>query len=458
MLKVLMLRKKIDAKQKELESLRAKESDFAKREAELEQAIEEAAEGTEEEQAAVEEMVDAFEEEKAENEKAAMDLERTIAELEGELEAAEEKQGAEPEEGEEEQAKEPEARKDERHMEVRNKFGLTEEMVKRDHIEAFLRDVREAGSNKRALTNVGLTIPEEFVGILKENVINYSKLYKHVYSVNVSGQAREVIMGSIPEAVWTDCCANLNELDLVFNDVEVDCHKLGGFFAVCNATLEDSDIALASEIIEALSQAIGYALDKAILYGTGVKMPLGIVSRLAQTAAPADYPATARPWVDLHTSNILSIPAGTEGAELISAIVQDFSAAKGKYSRGEKVWVMNESTYTKLGAYTITTAADGSIVSGVFDRMPVVGGVIEVLDFVPDDVIIGGFFDLYLLAQRAGVNIQQSEHVRFLADQTVFKGVARYDGTPRIAEGFVAIGLNGVTPSDSMTFAADTAN
>ena len=38
---------------------------------------------------------------------------------------------------------------------------------------------------------------------------------------------------------------------------------------------------LAGEIIDALGRAIGLALDKAILYGTGTRMPLGIVTRLA---------------------------------------------------------------------------------------------------------------------------------------------------------------------------------
>ena len=266
-------------------------------------------------------------------------------------------------------------------------------------------------------------------------------------------------MGTIPEGVWTDCCANLNELSLTFNDAEVFCWKVGGFFAVCNAQLEDSDIDLASELLTAIGQAIGLALDKAILYGTGTKMPLGIVTRLAQTSQPADYSATERTWVDLHTTNIKAInSASMTAAELMAAIVTDFGAAKGKYSRGEKVWVMNETTYTALMAKTIATTADGAIVAGVSDRMPVVGGVIEVLDFVPDNVIIGGYFDTYLLAERAGQKFATSEHVRFLADQTVFKGTARYDGKPVIAEAFVALGINNTTPNATMTFAPDTAN
>ena len=62
-------------------------------------------------------------------------------------------------------------------------------------------------------------------------------------------------------------------------------------------------------------------------------------------------------------------------------------------------------------------------------------------------------------SQRAGTRLGQSEHYRFLADQTVFKGTARYDGMPVIAEAFVAIGIKGTSVSaDAVSFAEDTAN
>lgn len=446
-LKALMLRKKIDEAKKALADLRTKDEEFVTREEELKQSIEEAT--TEDEQKVVEEAVEAFEAEKKEHDENVEKLESEISELEGELNEEEEAQATEPEEAPAEERKEVKT------MQTRENIN---EMVLREDVKEYLGEIRTAIREKRAVTNVGLTVPEVMLGIIRENVIDYSKLYKHVNVKRVNGEGRAVIMGTIPEAVWTDCCANLNELALTFNDVEIDCWKVGGYFAVCNANLEDSDIDLASELLRAIGQAIGLALDKAILYGLGTRMPLGVVTRLAQTAAPADYPATARPWVDLSSTNIISIAAGKTGAELVAAIVGAFGNAKGKYSRGEKVFVMNEKTYTALGAATVSTAADGSIVTGVFDRMPVVGGIIEVLDFIPDNVIIGGYFDLYLLAERAGQKFASSEHVRFLNDQTVFKGTARYDGQPAIAEGFVAIGLEGTTPDDEMTFAPDEAN
>jgi HK97 family phage major capsid protein len=78
---------------------------------------------------------------------------------------------------------------------------------------------------------------------------------------------------------------------------------------------------------------------------------------------------------------------------------------------------------------------------------------------MPDDVLIGGADDLYLLIERAGATIARSEHVQFVQDNTVFKGTARYDGIPVIAEGFVALSLSTTKPTAAaVTFTADKAN
>ena len=456
-LRVLMAKKKLDTKRSELNEVRTKLSEMDVRELDIEKAIEEAL--TEEEKSVVEEEIEKFDADKKDLQEQEKTLDGEVSELEKELADLENEQ-AEPVEEKEEAPKEE--RKVERTMETRFfKMNAQErdQFFAREDVKNYLDEVRSAIKEKRALTNVGLTIPEVFIGLIRENLIDYSKLYKYVDVRRVNGEARAVIMGTYPEAVWTECCANLNELTLAFNDIELDCYKLGGFFAVCNAQLEDSYLNLASELITAISKAIGLALDKAILYGTGTKMPLGIVTRLAQTSQPASYSATARPWVDLHTSNIKAInSSGMTGAQLIAAIVTNFGNAKGRYSRGQKVWVMNEKTYTALVAAAVSVDASGAIVSGVNGQMPVVGGNIEVLDFVPDNVIIAGYFDLYLLAERAGARFATSEHIRFLQDQTVFKGTARYDGAPAIAEAFVAIGLGNTTPDASMSFAYDVAN
>ena len=461
-LKALLLKKRLDDGRKKLDNLRKKSEEFEIREEELKKAIDEMPEDADEEtRSALEESIAAFEQERTNHETEVADLTREIENLEADLAAEEEDAPGEPEPAEEPEKIERKAEMKMNIPESRARmFGATAQertmFFERDDIKAYLTEIRTCIAEKRALTNVGLTIPEVLLGILKENVIQYSKLYKHVNVRAIGGEGRMVIMGTIPEAVWTDCCANLNELDLGFNDVEVNCWKVGGFFAVCNATLEDSDIDLASELIAALGQAIGRALDKAILYGTGSRMPLGIVTRLAQQSEPGTYPTTARPWVDLHSSNMLT--AASSGADLIANIVKNMGAAKGKYSRGELVHVMNEKTYTWLMAQAMTVNSAGQIVTSFDGRMPVAGGVIEVIDDVPDYNIISGYYDLYLLAERAGQKFASSEHFRFLADQTVFKGTARYDGQPAIAEGFVVQTVNGASAATTVAFTSDDAN
>lgn len=457
-LRALVLGKKLQTKRSELEKLMEAKADLEKRSAELEASIEEAE--TEEDQKVVEEEAEKLETEIAENETARTSLEAEISDLENQLDEEERKQETPAPKAE------PEAKRGEiKEMTVRafnpiDRMSVQEReaFIARDDVKNFAAQVRSVIREKRAVTGANLTIPTVMLGMIRENIIEYSKLYKHAFVRPVRGDARQNVLGAIPEAVWTECCASLNEIDLAVYDASVYCNKVGAFIPVCNAIVEDSDLDLVSEILSAIGQSIGIALDKAILYGTGVKMPLGVVTRLAQTSEPADYPTTARPWVDLHTSNILTIASSVTGIDMFKAFVLDSGAAKGKYSRGEKVWVMNETTRTTMIANALSINAAGAIVSGVNGSMPVIGGVIEVLEFIPNNVIIGGYFDLYLLAERRGVQLAQSEHCKFIEDQTVFKGTARYDGLPVIAEAFVAIGINGATPNASMSFAPDEAN
>lgn len=461
MLRALLLAKQLKEKRTQLEALRAAKEDLIKREAELEADIE-AAE-TDEEKEAVNEAVEAYEAEKAENEEQTKSVEAEVEELEKELADIEKKSdtvaGEKREKAKGENKTMPEFK---RYKFFRNMTAEQRSaMFEREDVKNYLGHIRNVIST-RAVTGANLLIPEVFLGLLKENIIEYSKLVKYVRLAPVSGEGRQVVQGTAPEGIWTECCAILNELSLNFNDAEVNCYKVGGFIKICNAILEDSDVDLAETILESIAEAIGMALDKAILYGrnstTTQKMPMGVVSRLVQTEAPSDYPATARPWTDLHTTNVITLAADLTNVELIQGIVLASGNMKSKYSRGVKVWLMNDKTYTAIQAASVTVDASGRIVAGVNGTMPIAGGVIEVLDFIPENVIIGGYFDLYILAERAGAKFASSEHAFFIQDQTVFKGTARYDGLPVIAEGFIVIGINGVTPTSAMTFAPDSAN
>lgn len=465
-LKALLRRAQLEEKQARMAQLQARTQELQARERELETAMDEAK--TEEDLRSVEALVDAFTAEQRSHQETVDALQGEIDTLQEELRTLESNPPAPPAGAEKTGSQEE--RKDEMRMNQRQirAFGaMTMEQraafIQREDVHQFLAEFREkfkAAGQTRSVTGGELLIPEVVLELIRQNIEDYSKLIRRVRLVPVAGRARQPIMGAIPEAVWTEACGALNELMFSIGQAEVDGYKVGGYVVLCNSTLEDTDGALLSEIILGMGAAIGIALDKAILFGTGVKMPLGIATRLAQTAEPENYPEKARPWVNLSASNVITIPSGsTSGLTLFQQIILASGAAKGKYSKGMKFWTMNETAYTKITAEAATFDATGAIVALANGTMPVVGGDIVVFsdDVMPADTIIGGYGDLYLLAERSGTTVGYSDLPLYIQDQTVVKGTARYDGQPAIPEGFVAIGI-GKAPIMVMSFAQDVAN
>lgn len=458
-LKVLMLRKKKDGLTKKLDELRS-QNDFETREKELEAAIEElTSESTEEEQKAVQDEVDKLEKEKNEQQETVDGLEKEIKEIEDEIKEIEEKQ---PKPAAPQPPKETEERKEDKLMTTRdNFFGLNiqerDALFAREDIKKFVGDIRSLFSQNRAVGNAELIIPQNFLPMVKQVVESNSKLLKHTDFQPLTGTGRMVIMGSYPEAVWTEQCGKINELSLGFNDIEVDGYKVSGFFKMYNAILEDNDVNLAQEFINAIGIAIAKALDKAIVYGKGVKMPMGIVTRLAQTVKPGNYSATEREWKNLSTSNVIKI-TGKTGVDLFKEITKSMKTVFTDYSSNNLVWIMNKNTHLDLIVEAMGTNMNAAIVSGMNDTMPIVGGKVEELSFMADGDIVFGYMNNYKLIQRRGMQLATSKDVLFFEDQTAFKGTARYDGKPVIAESFSIMNIAGKTPMTETAFAPDSAN
>ena len=467
-LKAMMLRRSIENKKAQLEELRAKDAEFETREAEIEAAINEAA--SEEEETAVNEAVEKFDADKTAHEQAKTALSGEIEKLEADLEDIERQTPAIN------TAKTPES---ERSIHMNTNINIRSlphgqraldalpmdarsKIVADPGVQKFLGELRacKGGQTRAAITGGELTIPVVLLDLIAENMYRYSKLINRVRVRNVAGQARQTIAGTVPEAVWTEMCGAINELTFVFNQITLDGYKVGGYIPVCNSLLEDSDLDLASWIVEMISESIGLAMDKAILYGKGPtsKMPMGIVTRLAQTSAPDGYPSTAPAWQNLSNTNLVEITSeGMTYQQFWAAIMGAVANTSTLYSRGRLFWAMNSRTYWKLRSFLIFTN-EGQPVTNMPEVMPFVDGDIDILEFIPDGDIICGYGDLYLLAIRGGLTIRSSTEVQFIQDNTVFLGKERADGAPVIPSAFVAININGTSPTTTMTFAADTAN
>lgn len=330
----------------------------------------------------------------------------------------------------------------------------------RGEVKSFLGRVRSMmGTQRRAATGAELAIPTDMLDILRDNLDHYSKLLGHVRLRSVRGTARQQIIGDVPEGVWMEMTGALNDLTFAINEIETDGYKVGGVIVIDNYVLHDSDIALGEEILYMLGQSIGLALDKAIVYGKGSKMPIGIVTRLAETARPGYWTDNRADWTDLHNANVLKLDlAAATGEDFFRTLLAALGKADRHYSANSKaVWLMNEATRVELMTKALAFNSAAALVAGMDYTMPVLGGDIVTLEFIPDHEIVGGYLDNFLLVEREGGSFGYSDLPLYVQDKTVFKGTARYDGQPVRGESFVAVNFANVTPMTAMDFATDYA-
>ena len=274
--------------------------------------------------------------------------------------------------------------------------------------------------NKGSLANVDLTIPEVVINMIQTRLGDFGVLLSEVNVVRLSGDARVIMDGAIPEALWMDCCDPVQELAGAFTQTEIDCFMVGGFFPLCNAMIEDSMINLAAYVEQRLAWAIAKAIDKAILTGDPAQhMPTGIIPSLPTENKTASTGAL----LDI-MSNMALIDHGDDGPPV-----------------GEVIAVMKRSTYYKrIMPQTFLPTADGRLVVQTPGEARFPDGTRVVFSqYMPEDQILMGDFKKYLLGERAGVRLESSTHVRFIEGQTVFKGTARYDGTPIYPDMFVLV-------------------
>lgn len=441
-LKQLRLASQIKAKRNEINALFESEEkyielrdSFATREKELREALEQAE--SEEDIELVNESIESLENESKEfNEKEEdkKKLEEELEELEVELEELNEEA---PKNNESQRSKKEnketlggDSRMAHNQYETRSQIL---ERLNQTEVRDFYTKVAEASRNKRALDNTEVLIPEQVINMIQQRLGDYSTLYKEVTVQQLSGTARVIMDGAIPEAIWTEMCDPVEELATAFTQTELDGFKVGGFIPVCNAVLEDSMINLANFIEGRLAMAIAKSLDKAILTGEGAaeKQPEGIIPALD---GDADRNVTSTGELGDIVGNMAVIDNGEDGEQI-----------------GEVIAVMKRSTYySKLAPQTFLPTSDGRLVVQTAQSPKLPDGTrIVFSQYAPENTIVLGDFKKYLLGERAGVKLAVSTDVRFIQDQTVFKGTARYDGKPIYTDAFVVIEIDGEEGEDT---------
>lgn len=465
-LRVLLLRSRLAPLQTELQTLETTRDGFAAREAELEHDIAEAQ--TDEERSVVENAVNTFEQERSTNAAEIARVQQAIDAINDEIRSLEDAQTPPPAP---QPDNDPGATNHKRSVQPmpiidteRRWFGLTyqqrDALLAQDSTKEFLQRFRQLRAQQNSATGAELGIPTEFMQILRDLTYQNSKLWPYVHSESIRGNARQNIVGTGAEAVWSEMLANINEITLDFTQLEMDGYMLAGYMAISNAVLQDdSDLQLLTSILNAMGEANARAMDKAIVYGTGKKMPVGFITRLAASAKPDWWNNDQGDFSDLHSSHILKLDIdSTSGAAFFGTLIESLGIADPKYSDGRVFWVMNRKTHIKLMAKALAFDASAALAAGINNTFPIIGGDIVELEFMADNDIAGGFGSLMRMVEREGMSIASSDIPLFLRNMTVFRSIGRYDGKPARGEAFVLVNFHNTQPTTSISFAPDLAN
>lgn len=470
-LRVLVLNGEITALRAQLRPLEQTRDGFAAREEQLRQALGEITEtSTDEERNAVSSAVDTFEQERSANA-------AEIARIQGEIDT----RSAEIARLEAEQTPPPatptvhnsDTRNNDHHERSfvpmnntteRRWFGLTyaerDALMQSEQVRTFLKQIREARAQQRSVTGGELGIPDGFLPILRDLTYQESKFLRYCFTTSFRGTTRQNVAGVAPEAIWTEMKDRLNEIDIDFWQLTMDGFMVGGYMAVPNSVLmDDSDLSLTTTILQALASSLAKAIDKSIWFGTGESMPVGIITRLAAQTKPTWWGSQQGDFTDLHTSNVLKLDlAAKNGVEFFRPLVAALAVAKPDYSNGTVIWVMNRKTHMDIQSRALAFNDAAALVAGVSNSIPIVGGEIVEWEVMPDNEIAGGYMSLYRSVEREGTTIESNTNVRWLENQTCFKGMQRRDGKPAIGEAFVLVNYGNTQPTTTTTFGKDRAN
>lgn len=411
-LRQLLIQKKLRQKNTMVTEIRKALKEFEPKESQLRAALEEAQ--TDEDMDTVSESIDELEKEIEAKKKEETDIKTEIDALEKELADLEAK-----EPGNEDDKTGGEERKMAKTIQTRDAapYLSVRESMKVPEVRSFYEGLSNAIAEKRALSATEQVIPEIVLTRIESKLGDYSVLYDEVDVIPLKGKGRIVVDGAIPEAIWIEMTGAVQEVADGFDAVELDGFGLAGYVPVPNSTIEDAIINLASFVEDRLAKSIAKSIDKAILKGAGAasKQPDGVVPKLSE-----DHKV--------------------ESSGKLADIIPHLGLVDTDGTEGEVIAVMNRVTYYKrIMPQLIATTDDGKTVVPNASEAMLPGLRVKLSAYADIDTIIFGAFKRYTLSQRAAIRIESSRDVKFIEDQTVFKGVGRYDGKPSKPSAFALI-------------------
>lgn len=202
--------------------------------------------------------------------------------------------------------------------------------------------------------------------------------------------------------------------------IKFEAKKLALFLSASSEILSDSS-ALAQSIAPMMRNSLAFTLDEAILTGSGVNMPTGILNSSA-TISSARASAGQISFVDLGNMVGRLLPASMERA----------------------IWLCSPSAFAILCRLTVASGGEALVTGfqyGASDmRMSILGRPLRITEKLPElgsdgDVALIDF-NYYALTMRESARFERTNAAQFLNDIVDMRFIIRAAGHPLIASPF----------------------
>lgn len=302
------------------------------------------------------------------------------------------------------------------------------------HVDPRLYNAAAKELTESVSSDGGFLVQTDFSNDLLQQVYQTGILAPRCRRLQISGNANSIKINGVDETsrastrsggvlgYWKDEAAEKTKSKPKFRQIELSLKKLVGLCYATDELLADAS-ALEGFIKQAFAAEFGFKIDDAIINGSGVGQPLGILNAGCLVS--------------------VSKEAGQKADTVVWENIVKMYARLFPQSRQNAVWLINQAVEPQLmqmamsvgtGGVPVYLPAGGASAApyGTLFGRPVIP--IEQCSALGDqgDII---FADLggYIIAEKGGIQSDVSIHVNFVYDESVFRFVMRMDGQPERA-------------------------
>lgn len=291
-----------------------------------------------------------------------------------------------------------------------------------------------SGTSEAVPSDGGFLVQTDFSEQLLQRTYASGQIAQRVTRYPISAQSNRLKINAIDEdsrvdgsrwggvqAFWANEADTFTAAKPKFRQIELALNKLTGLCYATDELLQDA-VALEAVIMDAFPKEFTFKVEDAIVSGTGVGQPLGLLNSGAVITVSKDSGDTT-PTVS--TNDVLNMYS-----RLFST------------SRQNAVWLINQDVEPKLYPLTLGSGTAVQLLyfppgtlnnpDPNYGRMlgkPVIPVEHCATLGTPGDIILADLSQ-YVMSDKGAPQAASSIHVRFLNDETTFRFIYRVDGQP----------------------------